>query len=409
MIAAIFRVMLLGVLRDRGAFAMAFVLPPLIYVIFASIFSVAAGGDLRVKVAIVDQARTEASRRLIDALQQSHDIRIAAKQPADTEQMEEMVRRAEIDAGIVIRHDPASLEKSVEAPIRIVGDSARAIAAPIVTGHLLRLFGAYLPDAAYRRTISDIESQIVQLNPAQRAKVDHVLEEMKKQVVGGTLTRKQSAQDPLVEQVMLELRTKASAAVVYYAGAVGFMFLLFSAAQGAMSLIDERQSGIVARMLGGTGSVEVLLFGKFLFLLAQGIVQIGLIFCIAELTYGVEVHERLLEWLAITLAAASCAASMSLALASLCKSRQQATTLSNFIVLVMSAIGGSMVPRFLMPDWLQEGSWLFPTAWAVEAYNGLLWRDAGLNDLALPVGSLVGASIISFTLAVVALRHTVKA
>lgn len=409
MIAAIFRVMLLGVLRDRGAFAMAFILSPLIYVIFASIFSVAAGGDLRVKVAIVDQARTEASRRLIDALQQSHDIRIAAEQPADTEQMEEMVRRAEIDAGIVIRHDPASLEKPVEAPIRIVGDSARAIAAPIVTGHLLRLFGAHLPDAAYRRTIFDIERQIVQLNPAQHAKVDHVLEEMKKQVVGGTLTRKQSAQDPLVEQVMLELRTKASAAVVYYAGAVGFMFLLFSAAQGAMSLIDERQSGIVARMLGGTGSVEVLLFGKFLFLLAQGIVQIGLIFCIAEVTYGVEVHKRLPEWLAITLAAASCAASMSLALASLCKSRQQATTLSNFIVLVMSAIGGSMVPRFLMPDWLQEASWLFPTAWAVEAYNGLLWRDAGLNDLALPVGSLVGASIISFTLAVVALRHTVKA
>jgi ABC-2 type transport system permease protein len=99
---------------------------------------------------------------------------------------------------------------------------------------------------------------------------------------------------------------------------------------------------------------------------------------------------------------------MSLALASLCKSRQQATTLSNFTVLVMSAIGGSMVPRFLMPDWLQEASWLFPTAWAVEAYNGLLWRDAGLNDLALPVGSLVGASLISFALAVVALRHTVK-
>ena len=65
MIAAVFRVMLLGVLRDRGAFAMAFVLPPLIYVIFASIFSVAAGGDLRVKVAIVDQAGTEASSKQV--------------------------------------------------------------------------------------------------------------------------------------------------------------------------------------------------------------------------------------------------------------------------------------------------------------------------------------------------------
>jgi ABC-2 type transport system permease protein len=408
MIAAVFRVMLLGVLRDRGAFAMAFVLPPLIYVIFASIFSVAAGGDLRVKVAIVDQAGTEASRRLADALRQSGDIRLSAEQPADTARLEEMVRRAEIDAGIIIRHDPAGTEKSAGAPVRIVGDSGRAIAAPIVTGHLLRLFGDHLPDAAYRRTVTDIETRIVPLTPPQRARVDAVLEEMKKQAADGASKRTETSQNSLVEQVMLESRTNASAAVIYYAGAVGFMFLLFSTAQGAMSLIDERQSGIIARMLGGNGSVEVLLSGKFLFLLAQGIVQIGLIFAIAELTYGVEVHQKLPQWLGITLAASACAASMSLALASLCKSRQQATTLSNFIVLVMSAIGGSMVPRFLMPDWLQEASWLFPTAWAIEAYNGLLWRGDGLDDLALPVGALVGASLVSFGLAIAALRRTVR-
>jgi ABC-2 type transport system permease protein len=322
--------------------------------------------------------------------------------------MEEMVRRGEIDAGIVIRHDPAGIEKSAGPPVRIVGDSGRAIAAPIVTGHLLRLFGENLPDAAYRRTISDIETRIVPLNPSQRARVDAVLDEMKKQLAGGATKRTETSQNSLVEQVMLESQSKASAAVIYYAGAVGFMFLLFSAAQGAMSLIDERQSGIIARMLGGNGSVEVLLSGKFLFLLAQGIVQIGLIFAIAELTYGVEVHQKLPQWLGITLAASACAASMSLALASLCRSRQQATTLSNFIVLVTSAIGGSMVPRFLMPDWLQEASWLFPTAWAVEAYNGLLWRNDGLDDLALPIGAMVGASLVSFALAIVALRRTVR-
>jgi ABC-2 type transport system permease protein len=407
MIAAIFRIMFLGVLRDRSAFAMAFVLPPLIYVIFATIFSVTAGGDLRVKVAIVDQANSEASRRLSDALRKSPDIRIAVDQPADAGQLEEMVRRAAIDAGIVIRADPAGLDKQNGSPIRIIGDAGRAIAVPIVTGHLLRLFGESLPDAVYRRTIGDIESQIVQLTPLQRARVDAVLEEMKKQVTGGASERRQTSQDQLVEQVMLESRTTASAAVIYYAGAVGFMFLLFSAAQGAMSLIDERQNGIFARMLGGTGSVEVLLTGKFLFLLAQGVIQIGLIFAIAELTYSVEVHKRLPEWFVITFMASACAASMSLVLASLCKSRQQAITLSNFIVLVMSAIGGSMVPRFLMPDWLQEASWLFPTAWAVEGYNGLLWRNAGFDDLLLPVALLAGVSIASLGIAVLALRHSV--
>ena len=42
----------------------------------------------------------------------------------------------------------------------------------------------------------------------------------------------------------------------------------------------------------------------------------------------------------------------------------------------------------------------------VKAYGANIY--AGLNDLALPVGSLIGASLIGFALAVVALRHTVK-
>jgi ABC-2 type transport system permease protein len=75
----------------------------------------------------------------------------------------------------------------------------------------------------------------------------------------------------------------------------------------------------------------------------------------------------------------------------------------------MSAVGGSMVPRFLMPDLLQQASWLFPTAWAIEAYNSLLWRDASLGEIALPVGLLSGLSLASFLFAVLVMRrHVVR-
>lgn len=108
MINAIFRVMMLGLLRDRGALAMAFILPPVIYMIFAAIFSVTAGGDLRLKVAILDQVRTETSQRLARALRNSADIRALPIDPASVGDIEEMVRRAEIDVGVIIRSDPES-------------------------------------------------------------------------------------------------------------------------------------------------------------------------------------------------------------------------------------------------------------------------------------------------------------
>ena len=65
------RVMFLTLLRDRGALAMAFVLPPLIFVIFAAIFSSAGGDQLRLHVGIADLARTPTTARLVQVLLRS--------------------------------------------------------------------------------------------------------------------------------------------------------------------------------------------------------------------------------------------------------------------------------------------------------------------------------------------------
>jgi ABC-2 type transport system permease protein len=85
---------------------------------------------------------------------------------------------------------------------------------------------------------------------------------------------------------------------------------------------------------------------------------------------------------------------MALALATACRTRRQAQTLANVAILVLSALGGSMVPRFFMPPLLQDLGWITPNTWALEAYTSIFWRDEPATALLVPWGALVVAAVV---------------
>ena len=65
---AILRAMWLGLVRDRGALLMSFVLPAVFFVIMAEIFTATSGGAVHLNVAVLDQIDDETSQRLLAAL-----------------------------------------------------------------------------------------------------------------------------------------------------------------------------------------------------------------------------------------------------------------------------------------------------------------------------------------------------
>jgi len=151
-------------------------------------------------------------------------------------------------------------------------------------------------------------------------------------------------------------------------------------------------------MVGPAGAFGMLT-GKFVFLSIIGFFQAAIICVVAAIFFKVPIVPHIPAVAMACLGAAVLASGLALLVASFCQTQTQMNTVSTFAVLLLSAVGGSMVPRFMMPDWLQQIGVLTPNYWSIEAFYGILARGQSILDL-LPVWSvLYGGGLLCLGLA----------
>jgi ABC-2 type transport system permease protein len=169
---------------------------------------------------------------------------------------------------------------------------------------------------------------------------------------------------------------------------------MFAAMQGASISIEERRSGISERLMVGPKGALAMLTGKFLFLAFIGLAQLGVIILVAALFFKVQIMPHLLALSIISIGTAMLSSGLALFLAALCGSQTQMHTVSTFLVLLFSAIGGSMVPRFMMPSWLQDLGVITPNYWVIEGYYGILARGQSVLSLWPIFAVIFGSSLL---------------
>ncbi len=216
--------------------------------------------------------------------------------------------------------------------------------------------------------------------------MDEELDALKKEQASGKIGHGKRRK-PMAGAGIVAVKTRAvvgedkkSPMISFYAAAIGVMFLLFTASGSAGALLDEAESGTLERVLSTRVTMTKLLAGKLVFNTLLAFVQLVAMFLWGWAVFKLDFFSHLPGFVVMGLCTAFAVAAFGMLLASACHTRAQLGALSTLLILIMSSIGGSMFPRFLMPESMQKAGLLTINAWAIDGFTKVFWRDLPVSD-----------------------------
>jgi len=171
------------------------------------------------------------------------------------------------------------------------------------------------------------------------------------------------------------------------------------AATFGVGLVAERTQGTLVRLLTTPLTRAQVLLGKAVACAVAILGVEALLLLVGALGFGVR-PASLTLLLAASLSTAVAFVGLMMLISTLGRTERSASGAGWAILLVMSMLGGGMVPLFVMPGWMASASNVSPVKWAVLAFEGALWRGFDVREMVLPCAILLVVGALSFVLGV---------
>jgi ABC-2 type transport system permease protein len=180
----------------------------------------------------------------------------------------------------------------------------------------------------------------------------------------------------------------------------GVIWGIIGAAAGfAVSIVVERTRGTLFRLQTAPISRTYVLGGKALACFISTVMMSVVLYTLAFFVFGLRPASLLLLAFAIVSSAIAFVGIMML-LAVSGKTEQAVGGIGWAVLIVMSMLGGGMIPLFFMPTWMRTIGTLSPVKWSILAMEGAVWRQFTLSEMLTPCGILLGIGVVCFTIGV---------
>jgi ABC-type multidrug transport system permease subunit len=141
---------------------------------------------------------------------------------------------------------------------------------------------------------------------------------------------------------------------------------------GAITLVVEREQGLLRRLASAPLSRASIVLGKWFARMALALVQLAFAMVLGSLLFRVDWGQSVPMVLAVLLAWAGLNASLALLLGSVARTIGQTTGIGVLSSLVLAALGGCWWPIEITPQWMQSLALVLPSGWTMDALHKLV-------------------------------------
>lgn len=400
--------------RDLHGLLVLFVMP----VAFILVMSLAMQGeyasrtDAPIDVWIVDADDTARSRRAVGALAEQAGYRLLTPPDrSDLTTVRELLMddRAQlaihIPRGYFERFDTVGAPPEASAPRR---PALLVLAAPSVRRPMALLLVGAAKEAVARVRLDQLLADLG--DPAGEPKnavdaTDSAGEAFLSDTLGPDATPVPEDAIELRHLRRGELLLRAPSAVQQSVPAWLVFSMFFVVIPLSNTFIAERQLGTFQRLRSMDVAPALLLLGKLVPYALVNQLQVALMLAVGVYLVPLLGGETLALGrsplgLAVMAAGVSLGAlGFALLVAALARTTEQATIAGGAGSILLGAVGGIMVPRFLMPATMQSLSWVSPMAWGLEGFLDVLLREGGVVDVLPEAGALAAFGLVALLLA----------
>jgi ABC-2 type transport system permease protein len=377
--------------KDKRALMLGILMP----IILITVFSLAFGGlggkgkDHKIQLLVCDEDKTDLSKEMIGGLDSIESLAIFT---TTTDSALNLVKRGRYSAALIFHKGFTDSVKAVKhLPWELKYDATRSIEMGMVQQSLLQNL--------YGKISKMMNEKLIMNNPAMQF-------EGMANIIAIQMKNFESNSKEINKLMQLKnsplQKVPDNQGVVQALAGTAVMMLLFSLTAMGARLIEEKENGTLKRLLSSPLKTTDILAGKMLSSMIFAICQLFIMMIFSSLAFGLVLLPNLVPATILIIATAFACASFGMFIASIIKTREQAQGVSTLATLIMSAIGGSMVPSFLMPQWMQNVGHASINYWAIQGFFDIFIRQLQITDfvflgrVAVLIG--IGATLSFFSL-----------